>query len=46
MEISKIEKAVNTFNVANEAQERYEVQLNALVNEYKRNRDSQNVAHL
>ena len=32
--------------VAHEAQERYEVQLNALVDEYQRNRDSENVAHL
>ena len=32
--------------ILDEAQERHEVQLNALVDEYKRNEDSENVAHL
>ena len=32
--------------ILHEAQERHEVQLNALVDEYKRNGDSKNVAHL
>ena len=32
--------------ILDEAQERHEVQLNALVDEYKRNGDSENVAHL
>ena len=32
--------------ILNEAQERHEVQLDALVDEYKRNGDSENVAHL
>ena len=32
--------------ILGEAQERHEVQLNALVDEYKRNGDSENVAHL
>ena len=32
--------------ILDEAQKRHEVQLNALVNEYKRNGDSENVAHL
>ena len=32
--------------ILNEAQERHEAQLNALVDEYERNGDSENVAHL
>ena len=32
--------------IFDEAQERHEVQLNALVDEYQRNGDSENVAHL
>ena len=32
--------------ILDEAQERHEVQLNALVDEYHRNGDSENVAHL
>ena len=32
--------------ILDEAQERHEVQLNALVDEYNRNGDSENVAHL
>ena len=32
--------------ILDEAQERHEVQLNALVDEYKRNGDSENIAHL
>ena len=32
--------------ILDEAQERHEVQLNALVDEYQRNGDSENVAHL
>ena len=32
--------------ILDEAQERHEVQLNALVDEYERNGDSENVAHL
>ena len=32
--------------ILDEAQERHEVQLDALVEEYKRNGDSENVAHL
>ena len=32
--------------ILDEAQERHEVQLDALVDEYKRNGDSENVAHL
>ena len=32
--------------ILDEAQERFEVQLDALVNEYKRNGDSENVAYL
>ena len=32
--------------ILDEAQERHEVQLSALVDEYKRNGDSENVAHL
>ena len=33
-------------HILDEAQERHEVQLNALVDEYERNGDSKNVAHL
>ena len=32
--------------ILDEAKERHEVQLNALVNEYKRNRDLENVTYL
>ena len=32
--------------ILDEAEERHEVQLDALVDEYKRNGDSENVAHL
>ena len=32
--------------ISDETQERYEIQLNALVDEYKRNGDSETVAHL
>ena len=32
--------------ILDEAQERHEIQLNALVDEYERNGDSENVAHL
>ena len=37
---------LNNKNELDEAQERHEVQLDALVDEYKRNGDSENVAHL
>lgn len=33
------------LRILDEAQERHEVQLNALVDEYKRNEDSENVAY-
>ena len=42
----EVTKHVNPWSRIDEAQERHEVQLNALVDEYERNGDSENVAHL
>ena len=42
----EVTEHLNTWScILDEAQERHEVQLNALVDEYKRNGDSENVAH-
>ena len=43
----RIAPSLNPWSrILDEAQERHEVQLDALVDEYKRNGDSENVAHL